>query len=94
MFIFFVSSPGGPLIDNSKSENDDLKRDLEASKPPSTGVSGLSVPLFVILVLLIIFQPEGFSESFNASVQLARTNTTQRYVCIAMFLEQITNPSQ
>ncbi|OQE16363.1 hypothetical protein PENSTE_c024G08369 [Penicillium steckii] len=41
-----------------KSENDDLKRDLEASKPPSTG-------------------PEGFSESFNASVQLARTNTTQ-----------------
>ncbi|KAJ5220894.1 Microtubule binding protein HOOK3 [Penicillium citrinum] len=60
-----------------KSENDDLKRDLEASKPPSTGVSGLSVPLFVILVLLIIFQPEGFSESFNASVQLARTNTTQ-----------------
>ncbi|KAJ5595860.1 Microtubule binding protein HOOK3 [Penicillium hetheringtonii] len=60
-----------------KSENDDLKRDLEASKPPSTGVSGLSIPLFVILVLLIIFQPEGFSESFNASVQLARTNTTQ-----------------
>ncbi|CAI7670992.1 unnamed protein product [Penicillium manginii] len=45
-----------------KSENDELKRDLEASKPPSTSLGAHS---------------EGFSESFNASVQLARTNTTQ-----------------
>ncbi|CAI7584054.1 unnamed protein product [Penicillium pancosmium] len=45
-----------------KSENDELKRDLEASKPPSTTLGA---------------QSEGFSESFNASVQLARTNTTQ-----------------
>lgn len=44
-----------------KSENDEPKRE-ETSKPPSTAPGA---------------QSEGFSESFNASVQLARTNTTQ-----------------
>ncbi|KAJ5090388.1 hypothetical protein N7532_009072 [Penicillium argentinense] len=43
-----------------KSENDELKRELE--KPPSTTLGSHS---------------EGFSESFNTSVQLARANSTQ-----------------
>ncbi|KAJ5293290.1 UDP-glucose dehydrogenase, partial [Penicillium atrosanguineum] len=44
-----------------KSENDDLKREVESMKGQSTAEN----------------QSEGFSEGFNASVQLAKANSTQ-----------------
>ncbi|CAL5872301.1 uncharacterized protein PFLUO_LOCUS6562 [Penicillium psychrofluorescens] len=47
-----------------KSENEELKREMESLKAPSTTVE--PAPQF-----------EGFSESFNASVHLARENSTQ-----------------
>ncbi|KAJ6072495.1 hypothetical protein N7467_010580 [Penicillium canescens] len=45
-----------------KSENDDLKREMDSLKAPSTAPES---------------HAEGFSESFAASVQLARANSTQ-----------------
>ncbi|KAJ5156496.1 hypothetical protein N7492_009299 [Penicillium capsulatum] len=45
-----------------KSENDDLKREVESLKAPSTAPGS---------------HTEGFSENFAASVQLARNNSTQ-----------------
>ncbi|KAJ5888846.1 hypothetical protein N7495_008887 [Penicillium taxi] len=45
-----------------KSENDELKREVDSLKAPSIAPES---------------QAEGFSENFNASVQLARSNSTQ-----------------
>ncbi|KAJ5169082.1 uncharacterized protein N7482_004676 [Penicillium canariense] len=45
-----------------KSENDELKREMDSLKAPSTAPEA---------------QSEMFSESFNTSVQLARSNSTQ-----------------
>lgn len=65
-----------------KSENEDLKREMESLKAPSTAVRIMnSSPK---TTAANIDQPEAqsemFSENFKTSVELARANSTQRYL--------------
>lgn len=57
------------LTKNSKSENDELKREVESLKAPSTAADNDKPGSHT----------EGFSESFTTSMQLAKANSTQRY---------------
>lgn len=71
------------LILSSKSDNDELKREVESVKAPSA-VSSMLLYSLISILSSNTRQPgshtEGFSETFNTSVQLARSNSTQRYV--------------
>lgn len=68
---------------DSKSDNDDLKREMESIKAPSA----VCVPIFSLQVPIDTNDQQpashtgGFSENFAASVHLARSGSTQRFAC-------------
>lgn len=74
------------LMVRSKSENDDSKREMESIKPPSA----VSIPSVAFSVISSTDQKQpgshtgGFSENFAASLQLARSGSSQRFDHLAL----------
>lgn len=83
LWVFPTSRLWTELTSDSKPENDDLKKEPESSKAPSTSVSsgqGEYSDQPTDDELKGVSDSEGYSESFMRATQLAQTNSSQRYV--------------